>query len=78
VLLDNVDASDRHNFTKMMNAGKDLGNYDYASIMHYPKDAFSRNGKDTIVPKDGQSIGQRVGLSAGDIAAVAELYKGIL
>jgi hypothetical protein len=78
VLLDNVDASYRHNFTKMMNAGKDLGNYDYASIMHYPKDAFSRNGKDTIVPKDGQSIGQRVGLSAGDIAAVAELYKGIL
>lgn len=25
--------------------------YDYNSIMHYPENAFSKNNKDTIVPR---------------------------
>ena len=42
--------------------------------MHYGGTAFSRNGQATIVPFGGQAIGQRNGLSAGDIAAVRALY----
>ena len=56
--------------------GDDLGAYDYGSIMHYPRDAFSRNGRDTITPTDPSAvIGQRRGLSAGDIAAVRDMYN---
>ena len=43
--------------------------------MHYPRKAFSKNGKDTIVPKKaGAVIGQRDGLSKGDVAALRKMY----
>jgi Astacin (Peptidase family M12A)/Repeat of unknown function (DUF346) len=65
-----------------------IGDYDYDSIMHYPKWAFAidinaclyNNGDDsncTLVPKNGidsNRTGQRNGLSSGDIAAVNTLY----
>jgi hypothetical protein len=60
----------------------DLGTYDYGSIMHYADDSFP---KDPSIPvmkalrplPAGVKMGQRDGLSAGDIAAVETLYKGI-
>ena len=30
--------------------------YDYDSIMHYPRWAFSKNGRDTIVPKQAGAV----------------------
>jgi hypothetical protein len=64
-------------FNQHISDGDDLGAYDYGSIMHYPRKAFSRNGQDTIVPTDPNAqIGQRNGLSAGDIAAVQTMYPG--
>lgn len=55
--------------------GFDVGGYDYDSIMHYGADDFSSNGKPTITPKDPDAtIGQRNGLSAGDIASINSLY----
>ncbi len=66
------------NFTKRVTDGVDLGSYDYGSVMHYPRKAFSKNGRDTIVPlRAGVSIGQRGGLSAGDIAAVRQMYPNL-
>lgn len=57
--------------------GDDLGAYDYGSIMHYPRTAFSKNGQDTLVPVNAQAqIGQRAGLSPGDIEAVKKMYPG--
>jgi hypothetical protein len=66
-------------FNQHITDGDDLGVYDYASIMHYPRTAFSRNGQDTITPTDANAqIGQRSGLSPGDIAAVHAMYPGCL
>lgn len=46
--------------------------YDYDSVMHYAKDAFTVNGLPTIVPKRaGASIGQRDHLSKLDVRKVA-------
>ena len=74
VNMANVIPSMRHNFDQHIQDGVTLGAYDYGSIMHYPKDAFSANGQSTIVPKQaGAVIGQRTALSAGDIAAVQKL-----
>lgn len=73
----NINAAFVHNFDQHISDGDDVGAYDFGSIMHYPKDAFSKNGQDTIVTKDGQSIGQRTGLSEGDIAAIKSIYGNL-
>lgn len=71
-----IDPAAKHNFDQHIQDGFDIGAYDYESIMHYPRDAFSADGQDTIVPKQqGVQIGQRVKLSAGDIASVQKLIK---
>lgn len=52
--------------------------YDYLSVMHYSRDAFSTNGEDTIVTADPDfqdQIGQRVYLSDNDITKLNEMYK---
>ena len=62
-------------FNQHITDGDDLGAYDYGAIMHYPRTAFSKNGQDTIIPTNPAAvIGQRSGLSAGDIAGVQALY----
>ena len=77
VVFANVQDDARHNFLQHITDGDDIGRYDFGSIMHYPRNAFSKNGMDTIVPLGGQAIGQRRTLSAGDIAAVNFMYRGI-
>jgi hypothetical protein len=50
--------------------------YDYGSVMHYGRKAFSVNGQDTMVPKkQGVTIGQRRGFSQIDIKRVNQLYN---
>lgn len=74
----NIDPARQHNFDQHISDGDDVGAYDFGSLMHYPRDAFSLNGNDTIVPRNplppGVTMGQRTGLSAGDIAAVNAMY----
>ncbi len=75
----NIEDGRAHNFNKHVSDGIDIGTYDYGSIMHYPKTAFSKNGKNTIdikIPPGTASttIGQRTGLSAKDINAINYLY----
>ena len=75
----NIAANMQHNFSQHIADGDDLGAYDYCSIMHYPTGAFSTNGQPTIVPLQpipaGCTLGQRNGLSAGDIAGVSTMYR---
>lgn len=76
----NIEDGKSHNFDKHVSDGIDIGTYDYGSIMHYPKTAFSKNGNNTINIKmppgtAATTIGQRTALSAKDIAAINTLYS---
>lgn len=75
VLTENISSTALHNFTQQISNASDIGTYDYNSVMHYPTYAFSANGLPTIetIPP-GIPIGQRSGLSAGDIASVKKIY----
>lgn len=72
----NITAGKEHNFNQHISDGDDIGPYDYNSIMHYGRFAFSKNGQPTIdtIPA-GISIGQRSTLSQGDIDAIHAIYR---
>jgi hypothetical protein len=71
----NVMSGDALQFALTGQWGSDVGPYDFASVMHYPPDAFSANGSVTIVTiPAGTPIGQRIGLSSGDVAGATALY----
>jgi hypothetical protein len=74
ILKANIDPRHLHNFDKHVQDGDDLGPYDTGSIMHYPPKAFSINGKPTIRTRGGEPIGQRNGLSKGDLHALQLMY----
>ncbi|CAL4125409.1 unnamed protein product, partial [Meganyctiphanes norvegica] len=76
VHLENIRDDKQHNFYKGT-SNKDLGlQYDYHSIMHYRAHSFSKNGRQTITPKEeGVTIGQRNGFSELDVKGLNLLYK---
>lgn len=50
--------------------------YDYNSVMHYSEYAFSKNSQKTITPKvSSAKLGQREGLSRGDVRKVNNMYN---
>lgn len=60
-------------------SGNDIKTYDYNSIMHYDEFSFSKNGNKTIIVKTKSNdstikIGQRNGLSEGDIIGINLTY----
>ncbi len=65
------------NFDLHADDGHDIGAYDFGSIMHYAQNAFSVDGSATIVTVNGESIGQRNGLSRGDIETVKAIYPDL-
>ena len=74
VNYDAIPHDHQHNFNQHIADGDDVGPYDYTSIMHYHRRAFSETSADTITPPPGVTIGQRDGLSNGDVAAVDFMY----
>ncbi|XP_055679023.1 seminal metalloprotease 1-like [Lutzomyia longipalpis] len=78
IIWDNIKPSKELNFQKYStDTTTQLGvEYDYDSVMHYPKTAFTSNGKPTIVPKkEDARIGQRMKLSEGDIAKLKLMHN---
>ncbi|HUR81515.1 MAG TPA: M12 family metallopeptidase [Thermoanaerobaculia bacterium] len=76
IIWANIEPGKEHNFNQHIVDGDDVGAYDYGSIMHYSRTAFSfDNVSPTILPINPASatIGQRTALSAGDIAAANSL-----
>lgn len=75
IIWENIQEDHKHNFEQQLSDGKDFGDYDYQSIMHYSAYAFSKNGEKTIIPLiDGVEIGQRNQISEKDIAAINAMY----
>ncbi|MFI4962709.1 MAG: Dot/Icm T4SS effector Zinc-dependent metalloprotease LegP [Legionellales bacterium] len=75
IIWDNIEEEYKDNFVQQLTDGKDFGEYDYQSIMHYGPYAFSKNGEKTIIPLvEGAEIGQRSQLSKKDIAAIQAMY----
>lgn len=81
IFLDNVILGKERNFTF-----KPLTifyfSYDFLSIMHYPKWAFSSNGENTIEPQSEyiefiDDMGQRDSLTTKDMQTVNNLYNQI-
>ena len=54
-----------------------LSDYDPSSLMHYPPQNFSANGKDTITPLDASIVLGNSTFSAPDVAALNELYPNV-
>ncbi|XP_053617150.1 hatching enzyme 1.2-like [Plodia interpunctella] len=78
VWYNNVKPGSENNFKKADRQNTiDYGvTYDYNSVMHYSEYAFSKNRQKTIEPKvGGYKLGQREGLSRGDIKKVNAMYN---
>ncbi|XP_066523301.1 hatching enzyme 1.2-like [Hoplias malabaricus] len=72
----NINPAMQYNFNKE-NTNNLNTHYDYSSVMHYPRTAFSINGQDTItpIPDSSVQIGLQLELSAIDIQRINILYK---
>ena len=75
VHLENVMQGYESQFQKLKEPQNRLfGALDYGSVMLYGRTFFSKNGLATLVPSTDAEIGQRVGFSQVDLAAVRSLY----
>ncbi|XP_043938347.1 high choriolytic enzyme 1-like isoform X2 [Protopterus annectens] len=76
IYLQNVERGKEYAFARIDT--NNLGtHYDYGSIMHYGKYAFSVNGRPTVLPKPDPNIpiGQYVEVSHTDIKKINKLYN---
>nr|XP_042911951.1 astacin-like metalloprotease toxin 4 [Parasteatoda tepidariorum] len=79
IYLENVAQSAQSNFRKLSPQGNILYNeFDYDSIMIYDNKSFSKNGKDTMVARNGQKLFhayKKPGMTKNDIERVNKMYK---
>ncbi|PWS22732.1 hypothetical protein DKP78_16835, partial [Enterococcus faecium] len=75
IIYENIIPDKKDNFKKINT--NNLGTpYDYGSVMHYSRFAFSRNGQPTIVPipDSNVAIGRATEMSKWDIDRINRLY----
>ncbi|NNE92010.1 MAG: hypothetical protein HKN23_10215 [Verrucomicrobiales bacterium] len=80
ILWENIIERAKPNFERRNS--ENYTEYDFASIMHYRKDAFTKNGRSTISARPGyedqeQYMGNRQYLTLLDAAGMAARYGGI-
>uniref|UniRef100_A0A034WR02 Metalloendopeptidase n=1 Tax=Bactrocera dorsalis TaxID=27457 RepID=A0A034WR02_BACDO len=78
IMMENVQPNAVSNFEKAQHTVAYGVPYDYGSVMHYSANAFSRNGRPTIVavqPGGSQRMGQREGFSTYDIEKLNKMYN---
>jgi len=82
IFTENIEGGKEHNFETKSDrgfTGQDIGVYDPESIMHYGSYFFSKNGRATILKKNGDPIvAQRVELKSGDLQEIKALYDGYI
>ncbi|XP_017046515.1 hatching enzyme 1.2 [Drosophila ficusphila] len=77
IQYNNVQSSARNNFEKATRTEAFGVPYDYGSVMHYSKNAFSINGQPTILAMQAsgaEKMGQRAGFSDFDIQKLNRMY----
>ncbi len=79
VRYDNIDRLEWAQYDQHITDGRDIGPYDFGSMMHYPATGFTKNGERTMqtVPA-GIPIGEAQAVSALDRQAVQILYGNAL
>lgn len=74
--FDNIESGKSSNFNKKSSSSVRTSTFDIGSIMMYGSYFFSKNGKPTIVRKDGSTFNiQRSALSSGDLSAIRLYYQ---
>lgn len=76
ILFNNIKPKQMYNFRKVQT--NNLGTpYDFESVMHYRRNAFSKNGLPTIEAKSNpnRNFGNARQMSANDIERVNKLYR---
>ncbi|XP_066926859.1 zinc metalloproteinase nas-4-like [Clytia hemisphaerica] len=76
---ENIEKDEWSNFNKYSGfevSDENVG-YNFASLMHYRNDAFTMNGKDTLIAKGDESLkfGQRIKFSVGDVRGINRFYQ---
>lgn len=75
----NIPEKNKFAFKKVQNQKEVQGTpYDYDSLLHYPRNSFSKNGKNTVVtidPTKQNSIGHQPGPSKGDYLRINRMYN---
>ncbi|KAM8868894.1 meprin A subunit beta-like [Spinachia spinachia] len=79
ILFENIQAGKENNFDKVSNESSTTQGvpYDYLSVMHYNKNAFTKGTGQTIITKDPRVqdvIGQRREVSPSDVLELNLLY----
>ncbi|XP_051261226.1 meprin A subunit beta isoform X2 [Dicentrarchus labrax] len=80
IAFENIKEGREHNFRKVSKEESTTNGvqYDYWSVMHYSKNAFSNGNGSTIITKDPKFedvIGQRLEVSPSDVLELNRLYK---
>jgi hypothetical protein len=78
IFWDNIQPSEEDNYEKAPWYSKDIGYYNFSSIMHYGCEDFAIDPTKKTMDSIGKfAFGQRTGLSAGDVDAIKSMYYNV-